>query len=145
MVWIFFGINFDSLVRIEPFQGLARTPWGHFYSSPDSPGCAAQRPNLQRAARQPGRRRPLGWRRRSEGGALLFTDHIHKTPARPVAPACVEAPLWRGRRQISHAYLVKPRRSTASSDRKKAAYHRFRKMERKNVEILDCADSLLNP
>src|SRR5271165_1679800 len=24
--WIFLGINFDFLVRIEPFQGLARTP-----------------------------------------------------------------------------------------------------------------------
>ena len=35
-LWIFLGINFDFLVRIEPFQGLARTPWGHFLFPPQS-------------------------------------------------------------------------------------------------------------
>ena len=32
--WIFLGINFDFLVRIEPFQGLARTPRGDFLFLP---------------------------------------------------------------------------------------------------------------
>ncbi len=45
IVWIFLGINFDFLVRIEPFQGLARTPKAIFYTASFSPlGAAVRRP-----------------------------------------------------------------------------------------------------
>src|ERR1700729_1538455 len=46
-VWITLGftleINFDFLVRIEPFQGLARTPGAIFSLCPDSPVWAPPR------------------------------------------------------------------------------------------------------
>jgi hypothetical protein len=55
------GINFDFLVRIEPFQGLAPTPQGIFLShalaptdSPESWPCAAQRRPVSIALGGPG-------------------------------------------------------------------------------------------